>query len=76
MPRKVRVGSLYRFVAVGVDAWSPNPLAPTDGETVRVINLHGAPKANTMGHCYVEGATSGEFCGLVLTNSLTPVTLQ
>ena len=74
MPRRVRVGSRYTYRAVGIDAWSPNPLAPCEGEEVRVINLQGCPPANTMGHCYVESVTSGEFCGLVLANSLTPIT--
>lgn len=40
------------------------------GEVVRVINRVGCPKANTMGHCYIESMT-GEFLGLVCTDSLT-----
>jgi hypothetical protein len=40
-----------------------------DGDQVRVINLPGAPKANTMGHCYIE-TIEGRFLGLVCTNSL------
>lgn len=40
-----------------------------DGEEVIVVNLHGAPKANAMGHCYVN-RLDGSFAGLVSTNSL------
>jgi len=40
------------------------------GDAVRVINLHGAPKANTMGHCYIETIDTHKFIGLVHTNSL------
>jgi len=71
--QRVRVGSTYVYRPVGMDAWSPNPLAPMEGEPVKVINPHGCPPANTMGHCYVESIESGEFCGLVLCNSLTPI---
>jgi hypothetical protein len=70
---KVRVGRTYVYRPVGMDVWSPNPIAPMDGERVTVVNLRGCPPANTMGHCYVNSAESGEFCGLVLCNSLTPV---
>lgn len=69
--RKVRVGQAFVFRAVGMDAWSPNPCAPCEGEKVKVIHCHGCPPANTMGFCYVESVESGEFCGLVLTNSLS-----
>ena len=41
-----------------------------DGEEVVVVNLHGAPKANTMGHCYVGDTLHGKFIGMVCTNSL------
>ena len=40
-----------------------------DGEEVIVVNLHGAPKANTMGHCYVN-RLDGSFGGMVHCNSL------
>ena len=40
------------------------------GDMVRVINLYGCPPANTMGHCYVSDVTTGEFIGMVSTNSL------
>jgi hypothetical protein len=64
---KVRVGSFYYY--------SPNLLDRCDGRTdlvegdfVKVVNLPGCPKANTMGHCYVE--KQGRFAGMVHTNSL------
>ena len=40
------------------------------GERVKVINLPGAPKANTMGQCYVADPGTGEFIGMVSTSSL------
>jgi len=40
-----------------------------DGEEVRVINLLGAPKCNTMHHAHVQ-RLDGTFAGLVHTNSL------
>jgi len=39
-----------------------------DGDVVRVVNLPGCPRANTMGHCHVT--KNGVFAGLVHTNSL------
>jgi len=53
----------------------PNMLDRIDGRTklvpgsiVRVVNLPGCPRANTMGHAHVE--YNGQFAGLVHTNSL------
>ena len=69
--RKVRVGAKYVFDPVLFDVL--NPPANIDlakGDIVTVINLPGAPKANTMGMCYV--AKDGVFAGMVMTNSLTP----
>ena len=40
-----------------------------DGEEVKVINLPGAPKCNTMHHAHVQ-RLDGTFAGLVHTNSL------
>jgi hypothetical protein len=66
---KVRVNSVY--------VYHPNLLDRIDGrtnlqsgDTVRVVNLHGCPKANTMGHCHVADTKTGEFIGLVHCNSL------
>lgn len=69
---KVRVNSKYFYDPVPIDRFNPpygvqagllNP-----GDQVKVVNLHGAPKANTMGHCYIE--KDGKFCGMVHVNSL------
>ena len=68
--QRVRVNSVYTY--------DPNILDICDGRTglrkgdvVRVINVHGCPKANTMGHCYVGDVKTGKFIGMVCTNSLT-----
>jgi len=39
------------------------------GDVVKVINLPMAPKANTMGQCYIEDA-AGKFAGMVSVHSL------
>jgi hypothetical protein len=41
------------------------------GDIVRVVNLPGCPKANTMGHAHV--AQDGQFIGMVHVNSLHPL---
>ena len=68
MTNKVRVGQTYIY--------SPNMLDKIDGRTnlqdgenVRVVNLYGCPRANTMGHCYVD-RLDGTWGGLVHCNSL------
>lgn len=68
---RVRVGSWYTFEAVGMDIYRPAHQGLTEGQLVRVVNLHGCPPANTMGHCYVNDE-AGQFMGMVLCNSLTP----
>ncbi len=68
---KVRVNSKYTFVAAGWDVFDPNSSAPENGTLVKVINKYGCPKANTMGHAYIENAKTQEFYGLVSTNSLS-----
>lgn len=57
--------------------YHPNLLDTIDGRTglrsgdaVRVVNLPGCPKANTMLHCHVEDVHTREFIGLVHVNSL------
>ena len=50
---KVRVGQILFYVPTLLDRID-QPYNVREGYKVRVINLHGAPKANTMGHCYVE----------------------
>lgn len=72
---KVRVGSLYFYQPLGIDQYSPakgNGPPLRQGDLVRVINLPGCPKANTMGHCYARLVGSDHNFQLVLTNSLVP----
>jgi hypothetical protein len=64
---KVRANSEYLYY--------PNMLDKIDGRTslvpgsvVKVVNMPGCPKANTMQHAHVE--YRGQFAGLVHTNSL------
>ena len=66
---RVRVGSLYEYNAVPID----RDVAIPDGAIVRVINLYGAPPANTMNHCYVAVPDTGRFIAMVCCNSLVPV---
>lgn len=69
---KVKVGKTYRFSPVPLDKLHPSvPGLLADGDLVVVVNQFGCPPANTMGHCYVEKLQTGEFAGLVCTNSLT-----
>lgn len=67
--RKVRVGARYVYDPVMFDVLDGRVDA-SKGDVVTVINLPGAPKANTMGMCYI--AKDGVFAGMVMTNSLTP----
>lgn len=69
---RVCVNSVYIFMPVGWDVFRPCTPAPTKLQHVRVVNLPGCPKANTMGMAHVEDAATGEFAGLVLTASLVP----
>lgn len=68
MTNRVRANATYIY--------SPNMLDKIDGRTdlregeeVRVVNLPGCPKANTMGHAHVQ-RLDGSWGGLVHTNSL------
>jgi len=69
----VRVGGLYQYDPNAWDKLRPcqgNQLQP--GDIVKVINLPGAPKANTMGQCYVANPETGKFICMVSTGSLVP----
>ena len=66
--RKVRVGSVYYYNPALLDRVS-GPINLKEGEQVRVVQPHGCPPANTMGHCHVE-TLAGRFVGLVQTSSL------
>jgi hypothetical protein len=67
---KVQAGRSYFYHANLLDAIDGRT-SLTEGEEVRVVNLHGCPKANTMNHCHVE-RLDGSFGGLVHCNSLHP----
>jgi hypothetical protein len=71
--KRVRVNSIYHYVPVMIDELHP-PIAVglgklKSGDIVRVVNLPGCPKANTMGHAHFQ-CNGGEFGGLCCTNSL------
>lgn len=67
---RVRVNTKYRFNPCAWDSIMPtSSLTATPGDIVRVINLPMAPKANTMGQCYIENE-QGEFAGMVSVHSL------
>ena len=67
MNNKVRANQNYIFYPNGLDRIDGRTnLVP--GSIVRVVNLPGCPRANTMGHAHVE--YNGKFAGLVHTNSL------
>ena len=70
---KVRVGKFYTYNPCGWDVLDPPVGNPQVGDRLVVVNKHGCPPANTMGHCYVNFADSGEFAGMVKTNSLDKV---
>jgi len=67
---KVRVNTKYRFNPNVFDQLMPtSTLTAEPGDIVKVINLPLAPKANTMGQCYIEDA-QGNFAGMVSIHSL------
>lgn len=70
---RVRNKSFYYFYPVLMDRCSPcyglSRGLVSEGDKVQVVNQHGCPPANTMGHCYIE--KDGHFLGLVCTNSLS-----
>jgi hypothetical protein len=67
---KVRVGKEYIFDPVMIDVID-GKTGLKKGQIVKVINLPGCPKANTMNHCYVE--YKGNFVGMVCCNSLKEI---
>jgi hypothetical protein len=71
--KKKATGRVFRFEACGFDVFDPHPGTPDNGTLVRKTQPYGCPRNGTMGHCYVEDAETGEFCGLVQVSSLVPV---
>ena len=65
---KVRANAHYYFTPNLMDIYSPAHRGLKHGDKVKVVNLHGCPKANVMGQCHVE--RDGVFMGMVSVNSL------
>lgn len=68
---RVRLHSVYTFQPDIVDRLMPQHYSARAGQRVRVVQLPGAPRPNTMGHCHIADAVSGEFLGMVSVWSLT-----
>ena len=66
--RRVRANATYVYEPVLIDR---GVAADHAGQVVRVVNMPGCPKANTMGHCHIQ-TLDGQFLGMVCTNSLQP----
>lgn len=72
---RVRVGQWYGWNPCAWDtimATTPETKDLPVGTRVKVINLPNAPKANTMGQCYIENE-AGEFLGMVSVHSLDKI---
>jgi hypothetical protein len=63
----------YAFNPVGMDAWDPKPSHPAPGTHV-VLSDQSGVGTRAGDFRYVEHADTGEFHGMVLKSSLTPVT--
>ncbi len=72
---RVTAGKLYAYYPCLIDVVDART-ALKFGDVVRVVNLPGCPPANTMGHCHVADAASGQFIGLVCCESLRPLPLS
>jgi hypothetical protein len=67
---RVRVGSLYKYQPCLLDVVDART-SLQHGDIVRVVNLHGCPRANIIwGHCHVCHPRTGQFIGLVACCSL------
>jgi hypothetical protein len=72
--KRVRANATYYYVPVLIDQLHP-PIAVglgklQEGDKVKVVNLPGCPKVNTMGHAHFQLVSDGKFGGLACTNSL------
>lgn len=65
---KVHAGRQYVYDPVLLDRFDGRTNLHK-GDVVKVVNLPGCPRANTMGHCHVQ-YLNGTFAGLVCCNSL------
>lgn len=68
--RHVFAGKVYRFVPSPIDQMFTQHYQAVSDQLVRVVKLPGAPPPNTMGSAHIEDAKSGEFLGIVATDSL------
>lgn len=66
--KKVKAGCWYEYQPAMWDVVMPKT-ALQPGQVVQVIDLPGYPRANTIGHCYVQ-YRDGCFGGLVCVASL------
>lgn len=62
--------TVYVYQPVGLDLWEAKGPAPGT-RVVKTQPGHGAPRNGTMGHAYIADASTGEFYGLRLVNSLS-----
>lgn len=67
---KVRANTTYIFYPNALDRCDARTSLMA-GDIVKVVNLPGCPKANTMGHAHVT--LEGRFVGMVSTGSLYPL---
>jgi hypothetical protein len=72
MVAKVKVGKKYIYNPNGLDLFCPKTNVES-GTIVKVGNLPSAPKANTMGQCYIFDVMLGNFLGMVSVSSLDEV---
>jgi hypothetical protein len=66
----MKKGKVFIYEPVGLDVFDKKMHAPALGARVVKTQPYGCPRNGTMGMCYVQGAESGEFHGLVLLASL------
>lgn len=66
---KVSTNAIYVYNAAGYDVFDSRTNLQ-NGEKVRVVQLPGCPKPNTMGHAHVE-RLNGDFVGIVYCSSLS-----
>jgi len=67
---KVRLHAVYTFRPVALDRLLSQHHDAVDGQRVKVIQLPGAPRPNTIGHAHIADARTGAFLGMVATASL------
>lgn len=63
---------VYKYEPVGLDIFDPKTPAKA-GQLVIKVEVNGAPKNGTMGHCFIADAETNQFLGLVWQKSLVQV---